>query len=89
MRPTVIVVSHTHWDREWYQPFEVFRLRLCDQLVRLGLFRLQLRAHILAHVHIRNVNREDFKRRVAVERLVQNGLGNAVRILEHVLVTGR
>ncbi|MDB4968518.1 MAG: hypothetical protein JWN44_4207 [Myxococcales bacterium] len=28
MRPTVIVVSHTHWDREWYQPFEVFRLRL-------------------------------------------------------------
>jgi alpha-mannosidase len=27
-RPTVVVVSHTHWDREWYQPFEVFRLRL-------------------------------------------------------------
>ena len=25
MRPTVIVVSHTHWDREWYQPFEIFR----------------------------------------------------------------
>ena len=22
------VVSHTHWDREWYQPFQVFRLRL-------------------------------------------------------------
>lgn len=29
MRPTVVVVSHTHWDREWYQPFEIFRLRLC------------------------------------------------------------
>ena len=28
MRPTVVVVSHTHWDREWYQPFEVFRARL-------------------------------------------------------------
>jgi hypothetical protein len=28
MRPAVVVVSHTHWDREWYQPFEVFRLRL-------------------------------------------------------------
>jgi alpha-mannosidase len=35
MRPTVIVVSHTHWDREWYQPFEVFRLRLCDMVAAL------------------------------------------------------
>ena len=24
----VIVVSHTHWDREWYQPAERFRQRL-------------------------------------------------------------
>lgn len=24
------VISHTHWDREWYQPFEQFRLRLVD-----------------------------------------------------------
>jgi alpha-mannosidase len=23
-----LVVPHTHWDREWYVPFEVFRLRL-------------------------------------------------------------
>jgi alpha-mannosidase len=23
-----LVVTHTHWDREWYLPFEVFRLRL-------------------------------------------------------------
>jgi alpha-mannosidase len=23
-----LVVAHTHWDREWYLPFEVFRLRL-------------------------------------------------------------
>ncbi len=22
------VVSHTHWDREWYRPFQVFRLKL-------------------------------------------------------------
>ncbi|MCJ7693980.1 MAG: glycosyl hydrolase-related protein [Anaerolineaceae bacterium] len=25
---TVHIVSHTHWDREWYQPFQLFRLRL-------------------------------------------------------------
>ena len=29
------VVSHTHWDREWYQPFEVFRLRLMDLIDHL------------------------------------------------------
>ena len=29
------VVSHTHWDREWYQPFEVFRHRLVDLLDHL------------------------------------------------------
>ena len=27
-QPTFMVVSHTHWDREWYQPFEAFRVRL-------------------------------------------------------------
>ena len=29
---TVIVVPHTHWDREWYAPFQTFRLRLVDLL---------------------------------------------------------
>ncbi|MEH0935347.1 glycoside hydrolase family 38 N-terminal domain-containing protein [Micromonospora psammae] len=24
----IIVVPHTHWDREWYEPFQRFRLRL-------------------------------------------------------------
>ncbi len=27
-----LVVPHTHWDREWYEPFEVFRLRLGETL---------------------------------------------------------
>ena len=26
----LIVVSHTHWDREWYLPFQAFRLKLVD-----------------------------------------------------------
>jgi len=25
---TVAIVPHTHWDREWYEPFQVFRVRL-------------------------------------------------------------
>jgi alpha-mannosidase len=36
-RPTrdVHVVAHTHWDREWYAPFQVFRLKLVDLLDEL------------------------------------------------------
>ncbi len=30
--PVVHVVAHTHWDREWYEPFQRFRLRLVDLL---------------------------------------------------------
>ena len=26
------IVPHTHWDREWYSPFQTFRLRLVDLL---------------------------------------------------------
>ena len=34
--PTIaIVVSHTHWDRAWYLPFQVFRLRLVRLIDRL------------------------------------------------------
>src|SRR5580704_9937129 len=24
----ISIVPHTHWDREWYEPFQTFRLRL-------------------------------------------------------------
>jgi alpha-mannosidase len=27
MTHTLTVVSHTHWDREWHQPFQEFRIR--------------------------------------------------------------
>jgi len=29
------LVSHTHWDREWYRTFEAFRARLVDTIDRL------------------------------------------------------
>ncbi|MEW1840577.1 glycoside hydrolase family 38 C-terminal domain-containing protein [Nonomuraea angiospora] len=28
MSEEIVVVPHTHWDREWYEPFQRFRLRL-------------------------------------------------------------
>src|SRR5687767_6243762 len=31
-RRAVHIVPHTHWDREWYSPFQTFRLRLVDLL---------------------------------------------------------
>ncbi|MBB5791730.1 glycosyl hydrolase-related protein [Jiangella mangrovi] len=30
--PQIVLVPHTHWDREWYEPFQVFRLKLADVL---------------------------------------------------------
>ncbi|BBI32759.1 alpha-mannosidase [Cohnella abietis] len=29
-KKTVHIISHSHWDREWYMPFENFRMRLVD-----------------------------------------------------------
>jgi mannosylglycerate hydrolase len=34
-RRRVDVVPHTHWDREWYAPFQVFRLRLVELVDKL------------------------------------------------------
>ena len=31
----VTVVPHTHWDREWYLPFELFRIRLARTVERI------------------------------------------------------
>jgi hypothetical protein len=28
----VAVVPHTHWDREWYEPFQTFRMKLVETL---------------------------------------------------------
>lgn len=32
---TFHVISHTHWDREWYLPFEVFRIELVNLIDNL------------------------------------------------------
>lgn len=30
MKTTVHIVSHSHWDREWYLPFEKHRMHLVE-----------------------------------------------------------
>lgn len=34
-RVTMHVISHTHWDREWYLTFQQFRMRLVDLIDHL------------------------------------------------------
>jgi len=34
-RTIIHVVPHTHWDREWYEPFEAYRFRLIKMADRL------------------------------------------------------
>ncbi|MEO8208288.1 MAG: alpha-mannosidase [Chloroflexota bacterium] len=34
--PAIVhLVPHTHWDREWYQPFQAFRMRLVELIDQL------------------------------------------------------
>ncbi len=35
MSTVVAIVPHTHWDREWYSPFQAFRIRLVKLLDEL------------------------------------------------------
>jgi mannosylglycerate hydrolase len=46
-RRRVDIVPHTHWDREWYDPFQTFRLRLVDLVD--GLLDLMERDPSYAH----------------------------------------
>ncbi len=67
-----VVISHTHWDREWYMPFEVFRLRLVDLVDRLlgivekqpdFIFHLDAQAVVLEdYLEIRPENEEKLKK---------------------------
>ena len=33
------IVSHTHWDREWYLTFEEFRIRLVEITIELRFLK--------------------------------------------------
>jgi mannosylglycerate hydrolase len=77
---TLLIVSHTHWDREWYSPFEEFRWRLVetvDQLLDLmeknpkyAHFTLDGQTVVLDdYLAIRPGNRERLERLVKADRL--------------------
>jgi alpha-mannosidase len=60
-RPDVLhLVSHTHWDREWYQSRERFRLRLVDLLDHLLIILDQDPAFRHFHLDSQTIVLEDY-----------------------------
>ena len=53
------VISHTHWDREWYMPLEQFRHRLVDMMDRL-LDILAEQLEYIFHLDAQTVVLEDY-----------------------------
>lgn len=53
------VISHTHWDREWYMPLEHFRHRLVDLMDRL-LEILAKHPDYIFHLDAQTVVLEDY-----------------------------
>ena len=47
---SVVLVPHTHWDREWYEPFAVFREQLVEMLD--GLLEIMEAEPRYRHFHL-------------------------------------
>ena len=95
MTPEVRLVPHTHWDREWYEPFQRFRLRLVDLLDEVldraeadPRFRFTLDGQMAAvddYLEVRGENRERIAALVAEGRLA---VGPWQILLDEFLVSG-
>ena len=81
MTTTVHVISHTHWDREWYLTFEQYRARLVDLVdavldrmerdARFTFFHLDGQSIVLEdYLEIRPEREPEIRRRVAEGRLL-------------------
>ncbi|RKX39094.1 MAG: hypothetical protein DRP64_14685 [Verrucomicrobia bacterium] len=73
---TFHVVSHTHWDREWYQSFEVFRLRLVNLMDRL-LEIYDVYPDFIFHLDAQTVCLEDYlefrpQNRMRLQELIES-----------------
>ena len=74
------VISHTHWDREWYMPLEQFRHRLVDMMDRLldclaeqpsYIFHLDAQTVVLEdYLAVRPEKRDELRRYIQRRRLM-------------------
>jgi len=94
--PAVIhLVPHTHWDREWYEPFQVFRMRLVELVDELldsmdGDERLAFTldgqvATVDDYLEVRPENRPRIERLIAEHRLA---IGPWQILMDEFLVSG-
>ena len=77
MKKTIgYVLSHTHWDREWYLSFQLFRMRLVDMLDTLIPYLEQHPEFPHFHLDGQTVCLEDYLevRPEQEERLQQNSV---------------
>ncbi len=92
----VAIVPHTHWDREWYEPFQTFRLRLVevlDQLLDLlesdpSYARFLLDGQLAVvddYLEVRPENEERLRRLAAAGRIE---LGPWYILMDEFLVSG-
>ncbi|MGI5487508.1 glycoside hydrolase family 38 C-terminal domain-containing protein [Microtetraspora malaysiensis] len=75
----IVVVPHTHWDREWYLPFQRFRMglvRMLDEVLDImaadPLYRFTVDGQLAAvedYLEIRPERRDDVRRFVEEGRL--------------------
>jgi alpha-mannosidase len=59
MKKVFCVISHTHWDREWYASFEVFRIKLADLIDNL-LEILEREDNFRFHLDAQTIVLEDY-----------------------------
>ena len=77
MKKIFCVISHTHWDREWYMPFENFRLKLVDLIDRL-LVIIEKNPDYIFHLDAQTVVLEDYleireQNREILEKYIKSG----------------
>ena len=96
MARDVVIVPHTHWDREWYEPFQTFRMRLVelvDDLLPLldadpGYAHFQLDGQMAVvddYLAIRPERADDLRRLAAGGRL---SMGPWYILMDEFLVSG-
>ncbi len=77
MNKIFCVITHTHWDREWYTPFEKFRFKLVDLIDNL-IDILEEYPQYIFHLDAQTIVVEDYLeikpyRKAILEEFIQEG----------------
>ncbi|HEU4667835.1 MAG TPA: hypothetical protein VFS79_09250 [Arthrobacter sp.] len=91
----IVLVPHTHWDREWYEPFQVFRFKLVEMFDEVieraeqdSEFRFTLDGQTAAIEDYLDVRPENRERVIALVRSGQLAIGPWQILLDEFLCSG-